>query len=83
MPIYEYTCPNKHKTQAFFLTFGKAKEHEDSIACTVCGANAARDVSVPLPAHLYGNPAGYHKPSPTKRHSYKTSMSNGNASSAG
>jgi len=52
--------------------------------CTVCGQPTKRVVfSVPLEAHFYGDPAGYHKPSPTKRHSYKLSDKSGNKDSMG
>lgn len=52
--------------------------------CTVCGKKSPRiTYSVPLQAHFYGRPEGYHKPSPTKRHSYKLASKGGNKDSAG
>ena len=71
MPIHEYQCQAGHTTEKFFKTFGDA-ENTDPIRCTVCGESAERTISAPLQAHLYGDTAGYYKPSPTKRTSYKT-----------
>jgi hypothetical protein len=52
--------------------------------CTVCGQPTKRVIfSVPLEAHLYGDPDGYYKPSPTKRHSYKLASKDGNKDSMG
>lgn len=83
MPYYEYLCPNMHETTEFFPTFGEAAPFIDGVACTICGEHAVRVFSVPLEAHFYGNPDGYHKPSATKRYSYKKSMSTGNETSMG
>jgi hypothetical protein len=58
-------------TEKFFKSF-TAAEDTTPIDCTVCGLSAERLVSAPLPAHLYGDPSGYHKPSALKRHSTKT-----------
>jgi hypothetical protein len=98
MPIHEFKCPAGHVTERVFLTFGAAEETE-VIACeaevehgtlliggtTRCGTHAHKvEWSTPLPAMLLGNPAGYHKPSPTQRHSYKHADKNrGNEWSAG
>lgn len=71
MPIHEYQCPTGHTTEKFFKTFGDA-ENTDPIPCTVCGESAERALSTPLPAHFYGSPSGYYKPSATQRGSYKT-----------
>jgi hypothetical protein len=80
MPIHEFKCPNGHVTEKLFLTFREA-EGVTLIPCPKCidiirpcewGYNAVRvDFSVPYPAHLLGNPDGYYKPSPQKRHSTK------------
>ena len=71
MPIYEYACKNGHKEERFYRSFSVV-EPNDCIVCTTCGQPSERQVSLPLQPILYGNPDGYHKPSPTKRHSYKT-----------
>lgn len=89
MPIHEYRCPQGHVTEKIFPTFGQAeREKHKPIWCPVCrlgGASKARlvEFSVPLPAHFYGDPAGYAKPSPTKRFSYKLAAQKGNEGSAG
>ncbi len=85
MPYYEYSCHDGHDTTKLYLTFTEANNYVDSIVCPEkgCGKTAERRMSIPLPAHFYGNPDGYHKPSPTKRTSYKLVTERGNASSAG
>ena len=80
---YEYRCPEGHEFEIFFRSFSEAEPHESSAMCQ-CGEEAQRIPSTPLEAHLYGNPAGYSKPSPTKRHSTKlVSALTGNKSSVG
>lgn len=90
MPYYEYVCPVHGEITKFFPTFSGAEAHINKTNCNVesdgteCGEDSVRIMSVPLPAHFYGNPDGYHKPSPTKRHSNKlVSQKTGNASSIG
>ncbi len=82
MPIHTFKCPNGHTTEKVFLTFGAVV---DEIECPApvqapdgsgdtipCGAGATKnEFDVPFAAHLHGDPAGYHKPSPCGRHSYK------------
>jgi hypothetical protein len=90
MPIHEYRCTAGHKFEKMFLTFSAAEEAESKeVSCEAkmsCYAKARRvDFEAPpLPAHFYGNPDGYHKPSPTKRHSTKlVSAKDGNKNSVG
>lgn len=94
MPIHEFKCRNGHVTEKVFLTFAAVDELENYvdeddyfngnnvtgkfIRCPQCQEMAVMIDSVPLPAHFLGNPEGYHKPSPTKRHSYKHVNSYGN-----
>lgn len=83
MPIHEYQCEHNHITEKLFRTFDAA-EGVQTIACDTCGEDAERISSVPFSAHLLGNPDGYHKPSPSKRHSTKVvSAKTGNKFSAG
>lgn len=70
MPFHEYQCEAGHVTEKFFKSFAAAEGVEE-IDCTVCSAKAKRIISQILGFALYGDPAGYHKPSPTKRHSTK------------
>jgi len=81
MPFYQYRCPQHHEFEVFYPTFSEASFNESSALCD-CGETAQRVPSLPLEAHLYGNPAGYHKPSPTKRHSTKLVHSAGNMNSS-
>lgn len=80
MPYLEYKCPNDHVTEKFFTTVSAGAE-VDTIPCPECGGDADKIFSVPMPAHLYGQ--GWHKPSPTKRHSYKLCKKHGNSTSVG
>lgn len=82
MPFHEFACKNEHVTTKLFLSFASAEGVEE-IPCEECGEPANRVMSVPFPAHLYGNPDGFYKPSPTKRYSYKLATEKGNADSAG
>lgn len=87
MPFYEYECrggKETHTFSVFYKTFKEAEVHENHAACHVHKCIGDRIVSMPLQAHLYGNPDGFSKPSPTKRFTYKTvSQKEGNSSSAG
>jgi hypothetical protein len=82
VPIKEFLCSREHVTEKLFLSF-KAAEGVDEVTCSECGEVATRIVSTPFPAHFYGNPDGYHKPSATKRTSYKLASERGNAASSG
>ncbi len=80
---YEYRCPNHHEFEVFFRSFSSAAPYESEALC-YCGALAERVPSSPLGFGLYGNPVGYDKPSPTKRHSTKlVSALTGNKSATG
>lgn len=83
MPIYEYDCPAGHRLEKFFTTFSEAEKHEDKTKCAEHNRTARRVQSVPLPGHFYGDPAGYDRPSPTKRYSTKLATQKGNEHSAG
>lgn len=79
MPYYEYQCPEGHVITEFFRSFSLASSYENSLPCPEHGCASPRVPSTPLPAHLYGNPNGYHNPSPTKRFNTKTvSQKDGN-----
>lgn len=84
MPIHEYKCVQGHTFEKLFLTF-KAADDAKGLVCPTCRGTAKRvEFSVPYPALLLGNPEGYHKPSPTKRYSYKkVSSLEGNRGSGG
>ena len=69
MPFYEYLCESSmhsHIITKFFKTFGECSEFIDQVKCDGHGCYAVRIPSVGSFA-LYGDPEGYHKPSPTKR----------------
>lgn len=85
MPIHPYKCNQGHITDLFFKTFAAAELNKDTeFKCELCGEPTERILGVPLEAHLYGNPDGYAKPSPTKRYNTKTvSQRDGNKHSAG
>jgi hypothetical protein len=84
MPILEYRCEQGHTTEEIFLTFKQAEGAAATKGCSVCGRTSMRVAfSVPFPAHLYGSAGGYHKPSPTKRYSYKLATDEGNKNSVG
>lgn len=84
---YEYICEadiEPHVVEKFFLSFSSAAPEIDETLCPEHGCVAKRIPSSPFPAHLLGNPNGYHKPSPTKRFNTKTvSQKEGNKYSAG
>lgn len=73
MPTYEFKCMNcAEVTELFYKTISAADGVEGTV-CPACGGMARRaNITAPLPAHLYGNPDGYHKPSATKRFNTKT-----------
>jgi hypothetical protein len=96
MPYYQYKCKAEHLGhdvfEVFFKSFKEAEPFLDSYpTCPKCTEESitqfppqgVRVMSVPMPPHLYGNPDGYHNPSPTKRHSTKlVSVKDGNKYSA-
>lgn len=85
MPVLEYACPAGHTKDILYKTFSDAAEAVPEIVCPTCGDVASR-VLFPrtLEPHFYGNPDGFHKPSPTLRYNTKTvSKTDGNKYSAG
>jgi hypothetical protein len=78
----EYRCPEGHTAEVFFRSISAAAA-VPSIPCPECGMQATKIISAPLGFHLYGDPAGYYKPSPTKRLNTKLAHSAGNDKSAG
>lgn len=84
MPIYEYETESGEHFEIFFKSFKEAEPFIDIAPSPTTGELGKRVVSIPLEPHLYGDPAGYHKPSPTKRYSTKlVSRKEGNASAIG
>lgn len=95
MPIYEYKCTHCGGVfEKFYKTFSEADNKKEAARCPNCPPLVDTDgtewyrlgkrvVSVPMPAHLYGREEGYHKPSPTKRHSWKLAAKDGNSGSMG
>ena len=83
MPTYTFRCPNQHTFDIFFKTFSAALPRENDALCD-CGETGVRVQEAPLGFGLYGDPAGYANPSPTKRHSTKlVSSKDGNRNSVG
>lgn len=84
MPMLEYECQRcGHRTERFFRSISDGEEIV-TVHCEDCNDLAQKVPSIPLQAHLYGNPDGYHKPSPTKRFNTKTvSQIQGNSSAIG
>lgn len=83
MPLHEFRCSNNHITEKLFTNFSSA-EGVDCIDCKSCAEVGYKIPSVPYAAHFHGNPDGYNRPSPAKRHTYKTvSQKDGNKHSIG
>lgn len=83
MPLLEFSCELGHVTEKLFRTF-EAAEGVQSVLCPQCSLAATLAPSVPFPAMFYGDPRGYHKPSPANRYSTKlVSSKTGNQHSAG
>jgi len=89
VPIFDYKCPQGHVFEKFFKTFKEAEANKRKHPlCPVCAPKFAPselvEFSVPRPAMFYGNPDGWSRPSPTKRHSTKlVSAIEGNSSAVG
>ncbi len=80
MPFFDYQCEDGHVTEEFFSTITKGEEAEGKPGvCAACGKPTQRVVSSGVAVHFLGNPAGWSKPSPSQRHSYKTRNSWGNS----
>jgi hypothetical protein len=82
VPYLEYRCQEGHTTEKFFRSITEG-EASPSIQCLACRKPALKIFSIPLPAHFYGNPEGYDKPSPAKRFSTKLAAQSGNSGSMG
>lgn len=83
MPLHQYRCPSGHIIEKFFRSFSAA-DGVDTVPCNKCVLDAERIISVPLPAMFFGNPDGYHSPSPLKRYNTKVvSQKSGNDHAAG
>lgn len=83
MPIIEFHCTECNQRFEKLFWFPEVKD-EMYEACPKCGKATPRILfSIPLPAHFYGNPEGYHKPSPCKRYSTKLVAQSGNDSAVG
>ena len=67
-------------TEHLFKTFEEAEGWEHLyVHCDTCAhLGTAVLWETPLEAHFYGPPGGYHKPSPTQRHSYSKTNREGN-----
>lgn len=82
----EFECESGHRHEMFFKSFGASKLYFEqrndrgieAINCPDCGKVAPMVPSAPLGFALYGDPGGYCKPSPTKRHSTKLMNKDGN-----
>jgi hypothetical protein len=83
VPYLEFECPNGHVTEKFFKLISEGEAVTD-IHCETCYQRATKIISRPLGFGLYGDPAGYDKPSATKRFNTKVvSQKEGNAKSVG
>lgn len=49
MPLYEFICKNKHKTEKI------VKFDTSSISCTECGSESIKIVSLPSPPKFSGS----------------------------
>lgn len=81
---FEYSCPEGHITEKFFSSISAADAGKAApVNCTVCKEQATLvEFSRTLEPHFYSG--GFHKNSPTKRHSWKlVSKTEGNRNSAG
>lgn len=86
MPTYEFHCNPCNETREIFMSMKEAdqREYDGSIVCDTCMRPISRVPVVPLQSHLYGDPSGYHKPSPLKRFNTKTvSQKRGNNGAIG
>jgi hypothetical protein len=87
MPFLEFECPQGHVVEYFCRSISEG-ERLTQVVCGECMTDpptmAKKIISMPLPAHLYGDPQGWSRPSPTKRHSTKlVSKKTGNESAVG
>lgn len=81
MPIIEFVSKCGHEWEEI-IPFSKSDDAKSK--CSMCGETVKRkEFSVTaLPLSFFGSPEGYHKPSATKRESYKLcSKKDGNSRS--
>lgn len=71
MPIIEFSSSCGHVWEEI-IPFSKSNNARSK--CPKCGETVKRKefMVTALPLSFFGNPDGYHKPAPSKRHSYKT-----------
>lgn len=84
MPIFTYDCNCGNNFEIIFPTFTDAEQNSEKQRCPKCNKLVKKnDFDTPaLPLHLYGKTPGFHRPSATKRESYKVcSLRNGNRDS--
>lgn len=74
---YEYTCQQGHVFERYRVPVKEIEEGQ-AVFCPECGSSSFPNVTVPVGFGLYGNAAGYYKPSATKRHSTKLVNKDGN-----
>jgi hypothetical protein len=73
MPIAEFHCLECNITFEKIIQRFAEYEATKVTTCINCGKQIPKnEFPTTLPPMFFGNPEGYHKPSPTKRHSYKT-----------
>ncbi len=79
MPYYDYVCGKCGLAfDKFFRSIADGEKHINATACDRCNYMAGRVPSVPFPAHFYGEPGHWSKPSALKRHSTKLASAEGN-----
>ena len=73
---YVFECSALHTFERFGVKVREIEEGQ-AFTCPECGQPAFPKVVLNQGFALYGDPAGFHKPSATKRHSYKNIEKNG------
>ncbi len=67
---YNFECYSGHVTERFGVPVREIEEAQ-AFTCPECGQPSFPAVVLNQGFALYGDPAGFTKPSATKRHSYK------------
>lgn len=67
---YNFECESRHVTERFCVKVQEIEEGQ-AFTCPECGLPAFPAVALNQGFQLLGNPAGYSKPSATKRYSTK------------